>query len=129
MPPNRSPATFAMSATGESRPFLSSAGSGIGQACSPARRAASTTALHTSSSLPITPLIRGPSATSWAPVSVATSISRSGESCPDRASTSASTSRPSASVFSTSTVLPPKIVITSDGRCAFPPGMFSAIGR
>ena len=36
------------------------------------------------------------------------------------------TRRPSASVLSTSTVLPPRIVMTSDGRCAVPDGMFSA---
>jgi hypothetical protein len=31
-------------------------------------------------------------------------------------------------VLSTSTVLPPYVVRTSDGRCAVPDGMFSAIG-
>ena len=36
------------------------------------------------------------------------------------------TRRPSASVLSTSTVLPPQMVSTSDGRCAVPDGMFSA---
>ena len=36
------------------------------------------------------------------------------------------TTRPSASVFMTSTVLPPYIVMTSDGRMAVPEGMFSA---
>ena len=37
-------------------------------------------------------------------------------------------SRPSASVFCTSTVIPPYCVSTSPGRCAVPDGMFSAIG-
>src|ERR1022692_4320410 len=128
MPPCRSPVTLARSATGESRPLRSSSGSGMGQAISPARRKASTTPSRTASSLAITPLIRGPRATSWAPVRVATSTSRSGESAADLASASASTRRPSASVFSTSTVVPPKIVMTSDGRCAVPLGMFSASG-
>ncbi|MNW64182.1 hypothetical protein D3C74_424420 [compost metagenome] len=36
------------------------------------------------------------------------------------------TRRPSASVFRTSTVLPPRIVMTSEGRWAVPDGMFSA---
>ena len=36
------------------------------------------------------------------------------------------TRRPSASVFSTSTVVPPRMVSTSDGRWAVPDGMFSA---
>ena len=44
-----------------------------------------------------------------------------------RASTSASaiTSRPSASVLSTSTVVPPRIVITSPRAIALPDGMLS----
>ena len=37
-------------------------------------------------------------------------------------------SRPSASVFSTSTVLPFRILSTSPGRIAVPLGMFSTIG-
>ena len=41
---------------------------------------------------------------------------------------SASTRRPSASVFRISMVLPPYCVMTSPGRYALPPGMFSAIG-
>ena len=53
----------------------------------------------------------------------------SGESAADAASTSASTRRPSASVLVTSTVVPPNMVSTSEGRCAVPLGMFSAIGR
>ena len=38
---------------------------------------------------------------------------------------SARTSLPSASVFVISTVLPSALTITSPGRCAAPPGMFS----
>ena len=41
---------------------------------------------------------------------------------------SARISRPSASVLSTSTVMPPYWVSTSPGRCAVADGMFSAIG-
>ncbi len=44
-------------------------------------------------------------------------------------SASASTSLPSASVLSTSTVLPDKMVRTSPGRIAEPLIMFSASGR
>ena len=68
-----------------------------------------------------------PRATTHAPVKVATSTIRSGLSSDARTSASPSTSRPSASVFSTSTVLPPYMVSTSDGREAEPDGMFSAI--
>jgi hypothetical protein len=118
-----------MSATGESSPLRSSSGSGIGHAASPARLAASTTPCSTASSLAITPMILGPSATSCAPVRVATSISRSGESAADLASASAITRRPSASVFSTSTVRPPYMVMMSEGRWAVPLGMFSAMHR
>ena len=73
IPPYRSGATLARSATAESRPLRSSSGSGIGHMASPARPAAATTASRSASSLAMTPAIRGPSATSWAPVSVATS--------------------------------------------------------
>ena len=41
---------------------------------------------------------------------------------------SARINRPSASVLSTSTVMPPYWVSTSPGRCAVDDGMFSAIG-
>jgi hypothetical protein len=51
---------------------------------------------------------------------------RSGSSSLARASASAITSLPSASVLSTSTVLPPYMVRTSDGLWALPLGMFSA---
>ncbi len=85
----------------------SSSGSGIAHAGSPASRMTPATSPATASVLPITPAVRRPSATDAAPVSVATSTTRSGLSAPDLASASAITSRPSASVFSTSTVLPP----------------------
>ena len=62
------------------------------------------------------------------PVSVATSRITSGFCSVARTSASASTRRPSASVLSTSTVLPPYIVSTSPGRVAEPETMFSAIG-
>src|SRR5882672_5659902 len=79
-------------------------------------------------SFPRTPAAIGPSATTQAPVRVARSIasSRSGRvEAYDRAS--ARTSRPSASVLRTSTVLPFMILRMSPGRRAPPPGMFSAI--
>ena len=52
----------------------------------------------------------------------------SGSTSVARTSASARTSRPSASVFITSTVRPPYIVSTSPGRVAEPDTMFSAIG-
>ena len=82
MPPFRSAVTLAMSATVESRPLRSSSGSGIGHAglAGPAGGVD-----HAVGGLrrrwPSRRLIRVPSATSCAPVSVATSTSRSGESC------------------------------------------------
>jgi hypothetical protein len=57
---------------------------------------------------------------------VATSTIASTSASAASASPSASTSRPSASVLSTSTVVPLRIVMTSDGRWASAPGMFSA---
>ena len=57
-----------------------------------------------------------PSATSCAPVSVDNSIRRSGSSSAARVIASARTSRPSASVSATSTVLPSRSVRTSEGR-------------
>ena len=72
--------------------------------------------LPTSSSSPISPAMRCPSATTCAPVRVATSTIASGCSSLAAASASAITSRPSASVFSTSTVVPPCIRSTSFGR-------------
>ncbi len=56
------------------------------------------------SSLPMTPAIREPRATIWAPVRVATSTIASGSSAPQRTRASIITRRPSASVFRTSTV-------------------------
>ena len=106
MPPYLSP-MLAMSATVDSIEARSSTGSGIGHICSPAAPAAATIAARRSSSLDMTAEVRLPSATSWAPVSVATSMSTSGLSSQARTMPSARTSRPSASVLSTSTVVPP----------------------
>src|SRR5439155_1089940 len=69
-----------------------------------------------------------PSATIAAPVRVAESIRTRGFFSDRYARTSASTSRPSASVFSTSEVFPPRWRNTSPGRIAEPLGMFSANG-
>ena len=55
----------------------------------------------------MTPAVRLPSATVAAPVRVATSTISTGLSSPDLTIPSARTSLPSASVLSTSTVLPP----------------------
>ena len=62
------------------------------------------------------------------PVSVATSRITSGFASVASTSASPSTSRPSASVLRTSTVVPPYIVSTSPGRIDEPDTMFSAIG-
>ena len=81
MPPLRSPATLARSATAESRPLRSSSGSGIGQIglAGPAggvdHRVAERVVVGHHAGRP-----RCPSATICAPVSVATSMSTSGES-------------------------------------------------
>ena len=93
----------------------SSSGSGIAQAPSPAASAAATTSSRQAGS-PMAPIIRVPSATIWAPVSVDTSMSRSGSSSAARVIASARMSRPSASVSATSTVRPPYMRRTSDGR-------------
>ena len=69
-----------------------------------------------------------PRATTHAPVSVATSIRWVAPSCCAYHRPSPSTRRPSASVFSTSTVLPPAPVRMSPGLIARPPGMFSVAG-
>ncbi len=74
------------------------------------------------------PAILSPSATMHAPVSVARSMIASGLSSDASESASARISRPSASVLSTSTVLPLRIVSTSPGRIALPLGMFSTSG-
>ncbi len=111
---------------GESMPLSSSAGSGSGQDCSPTSSAISCSEARKASSLAMIPNVRSPSATTIAPVRVATSTIASGFSSEARVIASASTSRPSASVLSTSTVLPLYIVSTSPGRVAVPDGMFSA---
>jgi hypothetical protein len=80
------------------------------------------------SSLPISPATFSPSATTHAPVSVARSTIASAFSSTASESASARISRPSASVLSTSTVLPLRIFKTSPGRIAPPLGMFSTSG-
>ena len=77
---------------------------------------------------PSGPATFSPSATTHAPVSVARSTIASGFSSLARLSASARIRRPSASVLSTSTVLPLRIVNTSPGRIASPLGMFSTSG-
>ena len=64
-----------------------------------------------------------------APVRVARSTMASGASSVASERPSARISRPSASVLSTSTVLPLRIVSTSPTRVASPPVMLSVIGR
>ncbi len=65
----RSAVELTKSAIGESMPRRSSAGSGIGHMPSPTRLPAATTASRRSS-VPMTPAVRPPSATTCAPVSV-----------------------------------------------------------
>ena len=102
------------------------AGSGSCHASSPVSAAAARYSA-TASSSPMTPAWRVPRAMVIAPVSVATSTITSG--CSRLAATrpSARTSRPSASVLSTSTVVPSRIRTTSPGRVARPDGMLSAM--
>ena len=128
MPPSRSP-LCAMSAVGVSSLARSSTGSGIGQAPSPAAPAASTTRVRKASSLAMTPAMSVPSATTWAPVSVAMSTTQSGCFSLARHRPSPSTMRPSASVSRISTLVPSRITTTSLGRWAVPLGMFSARQR
>ncbi len=75
--------------------------------------------------LPMTPAIHVPSARIVAPVSVAMSTMASGLDSAASTRPSAITRRPSASVFITSTVVPPYIVITSPSFSAVPDGMLS----
>src|SRR5919106_5350 len=67
--PQRMPVTLAMSATRESSSPRMWSGSGIAQPSSPVARACAATRSR-KSSLPMTPAVRSPSATCWAPVSV-----------------------------------------------------------
>ncbi|CAB4337184.1 unannotated protein [freshwater metagenome] len=111
MPPMRSP-IFARSAIGESSEALSSVGSGIGQKDSPAKLAAVKNCPLKFSSFVMTADVRVPSATTCAPVNVATSTipSKPPFLLPTSAaliSASAKTNLPSASGFKTSTVFPP----------------------
>ena len=110
---------------GESSSSTMWAGSGSCQASSPVSAEAARYSA-TAASSPITPACRVPRAVEIAPVRVATSTITSG--CSRLAATrpSASTSRPSASVFSTSTVVPSSMRSTSPGRVARPEGMLSA---
>jgi hypothetical protein len=103
-----------------------SSGIGSGHMFSPTLAAVACRASSSSGRFDMIPEVRVPSAITQAPVSVATSTSRSGLSSLAVVIASASTSRPSASVLSTSTVLPPYILSTSPGRVAVPDGMFSA---
>src|SRR5215211_2379194 len=116
------------SATSESSSLRYSFGSGSGHTGSPTASAAAWTCSFQPSRLPMRPAILSPSATMHAPVNVATSTTASGLSSAARASASARMRRPSASVLSTSTVLPFRILRTSPGRMAVPLGMFSTIG-
>ena len=95
---------------------------------SPTASPAAPMSRNSASSLPIAPVIWSPSATMHAPVSVAVSMITFGFFSARYASASASTSRPSASVFSTSDVVPPRCVSTSPGFVAEPLGMFSDDG-
>ena len=121
---------LARSATGESSDARSSSGNGIGQNCSPLMAALFKNASQNSWLFVITALVLVPKATTCAPVRVATSTIPSSlflVACA-LTSASASTNRPSASGFRTSTVFPPKIVIMSLGLTAVSLGMFSANG-
>ena len=117
-----------MSATSDSMPLRYSSGSGRGQTSSPARSDAARTCVTRSSLLPISPAIWRPRATTQAPVRVATSTMASGAASAASERPSASTRLPSASVLSTSMVLPLRILSTSPGLTARPPGMFSVVG-
>jgi hypothetical protein len=77
--------------------------------------------------LPSTAAIWSPNVRIAAPVRVPTSTMAAGAGRSSVASTRASamTSRPSASMFITSTVLPPRMVSTSPSRVADPEGMLS----
>ena len=127
IPPDRSPETLAMSATPESSP------------CAAPRAAASATCPRRPGRRPRPPgraARRCPSPRrSGRPARPAArrsacdvSIRYAGESSQARTIASARISRPSASVLSTSTRLPPYMVSTSAGRYAEPLGRFSAIG-
>ena len=113
-PPYRPP-VFLRSATGLLISSSISGGSGMRQMGSPAVRAAACSSPASASSLLKSPVIHGPSATRMAPVRVARSITAAGFSSTAQASTSASTSRPSASVLSTSTLVPLLPTMTSPG--------------
>src|SRR2546429_6955793 len=106
MGPPYLPPVFFRSATGLLINSSISNGNGIRQTGSPAVRAAASSSSASASSLLNSPAVHGPKATMMAPVSVARSTTAAGFSSTAQASTSASTSRPSASVLSTSTLVP-----------------------
>ena len=105
-PPQRSP-MFLMSAMFESISRRYSWWSGSGQIQSPVRRPAPTISSTSASSLPIAPEMSVPSAIMHAPVSVAVSMMQDGFLSARNARASARIRPPSASVFSTSDVVPP----------------------
>src|SRR5699024_6441296 len=126
-PPIREPVDLMSATFDEVSSSLVLSGIGSGHISSPADSAAASTWSDRSSSLLITPAVSMPSATMHAPVRVATSMIMSGLSSVARTKASAITSRPSASVLPFSTVVPPYMVSTSEGRYEVLDGMFSAI--
>ena len=89
-------------------------------------RPASLICSTSSSSLATIPLVSLPKAMITAPVSVAMSITFLAPIWQAYQTASASTMRPSASVETTSMVLPLAARTMSPGRCALPSGIFSA---
>ena len=124
-PPLRPPVFF-MSANCESISLSYSGPSGMRQTRSPVSLPALLSRSASSSLLENRPACSLPSATMIAPVSVARSTMNFGLNfLVTYQSTSASTSRPSASVLMISMVWPDIEVTMSPGRCALPSGMFS----
>jgi hypothetical protein len=113
-PPQRSPVFF-RSATSDLSCSFSDAVSGRRHRSSPERCAASRMPSTTGPSGPMAAAVVGPRATTQAPVSVATSTRAAGSIRTAQARTSPRTSRPSASVFVTCTVLPFAARRTSEG--------------
>ncbi len=124
-PPLRLPVFF-ISANCESICLSYSGPSGMRQTRSPVASPALVKRSANSSLLENSPAYSVPSATRMAPVSVARSTMNFGLNFfATYQSTSASTSRPSASVLMISMVWPDIEVTMSPGRCALPSGMFS----
>ncbi len=103
-------------------------GSGSGHTSSPADFAASSTRSFRASWLLMSPAVRSPRATKQAPVRVARSMMASGLKRAEYVSASHRIRRPSASVLTTSTVLPLRVRSTSPGRVASGPSMLSVMG-